>query len=391
MTTRSLITRRLFVSLASLTLLALSAPAPGQATVSQGAAVRAQLGELLDSMERAVLSGEIEGYLWHLDMSDAVFAQEQKNWAADLEKRAPETFEITLSDEDLHVEGNSATVEMQMTWNMPDSKRRQVTFPARFTRGAMEDEPGAWKYAGENWEHALGEHVVALYLDGLQDHGQVVVDVWPEVWSSVNERFGVAPEDAAKEPAQQVKLYKSMAHLQASIFLSYADEHGSLGGWNEPGESIKAMARGRPSKGGQRTLLSHEYGHVRTFLLGPEANAMPWWLLEGLAEFASEPFAQTRRYSEGAVKRYAQNETLAPWNEIADFEKTPKQYIGHVYRQGHHMVMFVTDTFGDEKRTQWARLMAQGKSLDEATREALGISFKELDHNWRESLKDDGL
>lgn len=389
--TGRLMTCRLFVaSLAASGLLIPLAPAMGQASVDGSASVRAELVELLDTMERAVLEGEIEGYLWHVDMTDAVFAQEQKNWAADLGTRVPETFQLELGGDFAFMNDREATIELSMTWNMPGSKRRQVKHPVRFKQSAIEGEASAWKYAGEYWEQSKGEHVVALYLRGSEDHGAVVVDVWPELYASVNERFGVSEEDAASEPAQQVKLYNSTAHLQASIFLSYADEHGSLGGWNEPGESIKALARGRPSPRKLRTLLAHEYGHVRTFLMGSKASEMPWWLLEGLAEFASEPFARTRLQSEAALRRYVANETIAPWDAIADFENTPGQYIRNVYRQGHHMVMFVTDEFGDDERTAWARLMAQGHTLDEATREVLGMSFEELDQRWRKALRDDG-
>ena len=393
MIARTLMTHRLFVaSLATLGLLTCLAPAMGQASVDRSASVQAELVELLDSMERAVLEGEIEGYLWHVDMTDAVFVQEQKNWAADLGTRVPETFELEFGGDIALVNDLEATIELSMTWNMPGTKRRQVKYPVRFKQSAIEGETSAWKYAGEYWEQSKGEHVVALYLRGSEDHGAVVVDEWPELYASVNERFGVSEEDAASEPAQQVKLYSSMAHLQASIFLSYADEHGSLGGWNEPGESIKAMARRRLSRRRLVTLLSHEYGHVRTFLMGSKANEMPWWLLEGFAEFASEPFARTslRLQSEAALRRYVANETIAPWDAITDFESTPGQYIGHVYRQGHHMVMFVADEFGDDKRTAWARVMAKGKTLDEATREVLGMSFAELDEKWRASLQDDG-
>lgn len=62
------LTRRHFgVSLVSLALLALAPAAIGQANVSRSTAVRSELVELLDSMERAVLAAEIEDYLAHID------------------------------------------------------------------------------------------------------------------------------------------------------------------------------------------------------------------------------------------------------------------------------------------------------------------------------------
>lgn len=376
-----MLTRRLFL-VASLLLVALiPAPARAQAQADASARVERGLARLLDSMEAAVLAGDPDACLAFSDLSEDVFAQEQRNWAADLEEHAPETFELDLGNEAPQLDGDDAVATLTMTWNMPEQKRRQVSFPARFTRG-----DDGWKYAGENWNRVEGELILALHADGLDEAARLVAQVWPEVQRSVNEQFGITPDDGLLDHAQQVKLYRSMAHLQASIYLSYADEHGGLAGWNEPGESIKMIARGRLSAERLRPLLSHEYGHVCAFAFGPSANKMPWWLLEGLAEAASEPFSRTRRMSEGAMRRFAAQDNLAPWESIADFENTPRQFRFHVYRQGHHMVMYVDEQFGLDRRNQWARAQARGQSLDQATRGAFGISFEELDRRWREAL-----
>ena len=363
-------TRRLFL-VASLLLVALiPAHARAQAQADASTHVERGLARLLDSMEVAVLAGNPDACLALSDLSEDVFAQEQRNWAADLDKHAPETFELELGDEIALVNESEATIELTMTWNMPERKRRRVSFPARFTRG-----DDGWKYAGEHWSRVEGDLILALHADGLDEAARLVAEVWPEVRRSVNEQFGITPDDGLLDHTQQVKLYGSMAHLQASIHLSYADEHGGLAGWNEPGESIKMIARGRLSADRLRPLLSHEYGHVCAFAFGPSANTMPWWLLEGLAEAASAPYSRTRRMSE------------APWRSIADFENTPPEFAHHVYRQGHHMVMYVDEQFGLDRRNQWARAQARGQSLDEATRGALGISFQELDRRWRETLQ----
>ena len=375
-------TRRLFL-VASLLLVALiPAHARAQAQADASTHVERGLARLLDSMEVAVLAGNPDACLALSDLSEDVFAQEQRNWAADLDKHAPETFELELGDEIALVNESEATIELTMTWNMPERKRRRVSFPARFTRG-----DDGWKYAGEHWSRVEGDLILALHADGLDEAARLVAEVWPEVRRSVNEQFGITPDDGLLDHTQQVKLYGSMAHLQASIHLSYADEHGGLAGWNEPGESIKMIARGRLSADRLRPLLSHEYGHVCAFAFGPSANTMPWWLLEGLAEAASAPYSRTRRMSEGVMRRVAARDNIAPWRSIADFENTPPEFAHHVYRQGHHMVMYVDEQFGLDRRNQWARAQARGQSLDEATRGALGISFQELDRRWRETLQ----
>ncbi len=47
----------------------------------------------------------------------------------------------------------------------------------------------------------------------------------------------------------------------------------------------------------------------------------------------------------------------------------------------------VSLTSGREKRNAWIRAMSNSKTLDEATREMFGLTFDELDAQWRESLK----
>ena len=53
----------------------------------------------------------------------------------------------------------------------------------------------------------------------------------------------------------------------------------------------------------------------------------------------------------------------------------------------NHMLKFITDSFGQTTRNNWVRTMAKGASLDEATREVLGMSFEELDRRWHEALE----
>jgi hypothetical protein len=46
----------------------------------------------------------------------------------------------------------------------------------------------------------------------------------------------------------------------------------------------------------------------------------------------------------------------------------------------------VSDRWGRSGRNRWMIGMSTGKTLDQATREAFGIGFSELDELWRASL-----
>jgi hypothetical protein len=74
---------------------------------------------------------------------------------------------------------------------------------------------------------------------------------------------------------------------------------------------------------------------------------------------------------------------------MADFRKTEKKWMTHVYKQGHHMHGYISEKWGRAGRNSWLRAMANGKTIDEATKEVMGMPFSDLDAQWRASLTED--
>lgn len=387
-------------------------------------------------MERAVLAGDQPGYLKLVWAEDATLFKEQTNWAKDLALHLPSEFSLAIQEPTPEApaddgasgdqkdpkdnkdrkqtpepifddEAGIARFEMVMKWTMPKLGRegsdltRTVSFPTVFRAKA-----GQWFYAGEDWVEIRSPAHPRPAADradapvssapnlcrcfaGFEDVGHTVVDVLPEVRAHVDAGF-----ENANPGTQEVKIYASMRHLQASIYLSYVD---GLSGWNEPGEAIKLLASNKSGAEGLRTLLAHEYGHVATFLFGPKASDMPWWILEGVAELSAEKFAAERASNRGdkvqpgqdaanTVSRWAKRGRLAPWDKISDFRSTPREFSPHVYKQGQHMLGFISERFGRKSRNTWLRSLAQGAALDPATQAALGLSFADLANQWRASL-----
>lgn len=426
------------------------------ATRADQPAIRA----VLDHMERAVLAGDVEGYLRHVATDDPVFLKEQQNWAADLKLHKPVEFWFTIGQPDAPAPAaqdpkaapsepgdakpadpaqpqheppaphefatDRARFTLLMSWRMDESvggaaaKLREVKYPVEFARAGDQ-----WKYRGEIWgrvdrapDPATGfEGVRVYYAPGLKPSAEAVAEVMPAVRKHVDALF-----DLHIKRVQEVKLYGSMLHLQASIYLSYKD---GLGGWNEPHESVKILQRGRPRPDGLKNLLGHEYGHVATFEVFPDSNKAPWWLLEGFADFAAghvrameapsedvvppddapkdagadKPAAAKAaakpailsggpgKAAERMVINWFKSDKLADWAEITDFRSTPGHLSGHVYKQGEHFVRWFSRHFGDTSRNRWLRLQGEGKSLDDASKAVTSKSFGELDQMWRESIK----
>jgi len=340
---------------------------------------RTELETLLASMSREVLKGDAEAYLKLIDPRDPCFVAEQTYWANDLKKFPALAFEQKL--EDIKADGPDAAVgKLTWTWKVKkgegEPKERTVTFDARFTKADQ-----GWRYAGEHWlrrESKESNNVLVLFQPGFEELADGICEVFPEVRAHVEEGFGI------KVPrVQEVKLYASMKHLQAGICLSYTD---GLGGWNEPGESIRQLVRKKQTGKESMTVLAHEFGHVCTFELGNKSNEMPWWVLEGVAELSSEHFAKSRERNDHQIRRMKEKGRLAEWKDLTTFGEVTGENYGKVYSQGHHMLGFISQSMGREKRVAWLRKMATGSTLDEATKSELGMSFAELDAKWRDSL-----
>lgn len=326
---------------------------------------------LLRAMERAVLAKDAGAYMTLVDTADAEFVQEQRYFANDFVRAGPDEFALTVGP--LTTSDGSATGELTMVWRMPGKKERTVGWDARFV-----EHDGSWRYAGETWERFEAPGVIVMHDPGLDELAKLTAEAFAVVRGHVEELFELTDTPQPKH-TQKIKIYGNMAHLQASICLAYEQ---SLGGWNEPGESIKLLASRRTSPKQLQSLLAHEYGHCCTFVLGEKANNMPWWTLEGVAELAAEKYGRGGP-PHSQVQQWHTRKQLADWADITDFHTTKPSMGGFVYSQGHHMVWYIKETHTAAKLNQWLRAMSRGLTIDEATKEVLGMDFATLDANWR--------
>ena len=344
---------------------------------------------VLKSMQDAVLAGKGEDYLRHVAQDDPNFRKEQENWAKDLKDHTPIAFTLAIADapgRETNFTEESAKFELIMSWTMAGlgdaggNLTRTTSYPVRFAKDA---ESGAWLYHGERWivlegtdtpgDARASHEARAMYLEGYEDVAKLIVEVLPEVRDRVHEGF-----ELSVNRVQEVKVYPTMRHLQASIYLSYVDP---LSGWNEPKESIKLVVSPKAGKRSLKTLLAHEYAHVATFEMGEKATDAPWWVLEGVADLAAESFGGGT--ADWQVINWAKRDRLEAWENLSDFRSVPSELHGHVYKQGQHMLGYISERFGRSMRNLWLRALAAGQSVEDASKNVLGISFAALDADWR--------
>jgi len=346
------------------------------ASTSVDPSARFAIESMLRDLATACMAGDTDGYMKHVSQGDREFLNEQWYFARDLAKKPASECQWTISE--LNFNNHRATGLLTIEWTMLGAKPRSVSFDVAFEQLPAE-ESGVWRYAGETWKRHEAPGVLVLFDPQFKELPARVADAFLHVRSHVEAGFLLTNKQLSTR-TQKLKLYKTMKHLQASICLSYVD---GLSGWNEPGESIKLLAREQSTPKSLHYLIAHEYGHVATFELGPKANEIAWWILEGVAELSAESWGTT---SQGIVSAWATHGRLAPWEEITNFETVRPKWRGHVYSQGHHMLGYISESFGREKRVAWLSALAAGATLDSATFEQLKLTFEQLDRNWRASL-----
>lgn len=344
-----------------------------------------RVNQVIDAMEAAIDKADIGAYMALVDPTDPVFATEQRAWIADLQTHPVEDVEINIAwNEPVRLqEDGSAIAPIEITWHIVGEELdRHFAYQALFE--PMGASNGQWIFAGRAWDVFVDEiNGVRVYSDAIhEDLAHLAANRVEYLRDTIAENMGF--EYSTGEPKEVVvKIYPDMSSLQASIYLSYTDH---LSGWNEPGESIKILGRDDFTVKQLDPLLAHEIGHAVSFEFGPEINNAPWWTLEGIAEVAAGLFRDSWEAKNKRMVHLAKTDDLRDWSLLADFRGEANNHAMYVYLQGWSMIDYIDRIHGLDQRNAWFKSLAGGASLDQATRAVMGISFDQLDQEWRRSL-----
>ncbi|WP_216325197.1 basic secretory family protein [Deinococcus aestuarii] len=333
--------------------------------------------ELAQALQQAARAGDAAAYR-NLLAPSGTFTVEGANFAADLARRTPADVTYTFSE--LGQEGSRADVSLTLTWTrVPEGRgpsegqASRVTLPVQLVRVGE-----VWRYAGEAFIPVKTEtgSLLALRVPGLPERVSPLAPLLPRAAQEVKNVLGLpVPPDAV------VKVYPDSPSLSASVYLSLPP----VAGWNEPGEAIKLVMPGGTAaevEGATLRVLTHEFTHLAVGLAaGPGRDKrIPWWLHEGLANFAARTFVTERGWQawQSRVNGYARSGWV-PLGELADFPNVPEARWDNAYRQGLGVVEYLAATRGKEGPWQLARAFAQTGESDAAARGAGFSSFAALE------------
>ncbi len=356
-----------------------SVPLPEHATESR------RVHQLVDAMQSAIDRLDIGAYMALIDPADPVLITEHRAWFADLSAHPVDDLTMDIdADEPIQLDADgSVLATLRIRWQVPsEGKPRAYALPARFE--PIGTPNGQWHFVGRAWDVALHDTPgVRVYSDAKHESiARMALERAPILRERIAQDMGVDPAGGNLHEVV-VKIFPRMSELQASIYPSYTDP---LGGWNEPGESIKILGRDELPQERLDPLLAHEIGHAVSFEFGPEIINAPWWTLERIAEVAAGLFRDSWERKNTRIARMAQRDDLREWNLLADFRGEANNHAMHVYLQGWSMIDYIDRTYSKTTRNAWFTRLAHGETLEQATRAVIGIGFDELDAQWQEEL-----
>jgi len=346
-----------------------------------------RVSEVVASMQSAIERLDSGAYMAQINPSDPVLATEHRAWFAELSVAPVENLRIEIDpNTEILLENNGSIIApIVYTWQVPsEDNPRRYDMPARFA--PIGTPHGQWHFIGRAWDIAITNTPgVRIYCD--EEHADIAnmaSERVPVLRDAIAKDMGIDPNGGDLHEVV-VKIYPKMRELQASIYPSYT---AGISGWNEPGESIKILGRDKMKQDRLDPLLAHEIGHAVSFEYGPQINLAPWWTLEGIAEVAAGLFRDSWERKNQRIASLAQTNNLRDWNLLADFKGEAVNHGMHVYLQGWSMIDYIDRTFGKDARNAWFIQLGHGDTLDQASREVLGLPFDQLDTQWRASLQE---
>ncbi len=332
--------------------------------------------DTLEQRARAVLARDQEAFLATVDPENRVLYWEETHWFEDLEEYPADEF--AYESQLISLDGDQATVELTVRYNVPNLEGRRVplTYRARFVRAGEH-----WLCSDVDFLEQHSEHFVlkyenpqyALYADRMladaeRAYDQVTTDL-----------------EADPQTPIEIKLYHQSDLSRFSIYMSMF----RITGWNEPGESIKLNISGREQllSGGAARVIAHELTHAALFAKGVQHGA----LHEGTAEYEAIRFdpqrgnVKVRKYRQEVYDLVRSKRPLTV-EDLDDWRAVDPEDLSLFYSVGWDAVTYFRQRFGRETFLEWLRLLATDTSFQEAFGQATRMAFTDFDAEWRKSV-----
>jgi hypothetical protein len=233
-----------------------------------------------------------------------------------------------------------------------------------------------WSDDRYEWTELAGPHVTVYAYAGDPAFHQEILDSAERTVTNLTEAYGTEPEQRIRVWAYANKddLYGALAPNSEPWIAgaAYPGLHVIMA-ILPPGD-VNEVARVVPHE------ISHQVLHQAT---DNPFNAPPQWLDEGLATYWQES-GRDRFYSH-ALELAARGQ-VPPLRTLNGQFPYDRDGALASYALSLSAVMYILDTWGDEGMSRLLDTFPEGVTYEDAVQVGLGISFDELDRQWREDL-----
>jgi hypothetical protein len=258
-------------------------------------------------------------------------------------------------------------VDVQYRWRITEEDGDVVETP---------EQTLLWADDRYDWTPLSGPNVTVYTYDATPDFQQAILDAAERTIASLADAYGTELEQPVR-----VWAYADKEDLYGA--LAPNSEQWIAGAAYPPLHVIMAVLPPGDYDEVKR-VVPHEISHQVLYQATDNPfSSPPQWLNEGLAVYWQES-GRDRFYSY-ALEIAATGEVppLRTLNGIFPYDRGGATAS---YAFSLSAVMYILDTWGDEGMSKLLATFPEGITYEDAIEQGLGISFDELDRQWREDL-----
>jgi hypothetical protein len=242
-------------------------------------------------------------------------------------------------------------------------------------------------------EKVEGDHFVYYVYPWSKDINSEVMELMEQARTVVEQKLGKVPNT---KPSVYVRPIFGVGGIESANVLAYYDRN-SRGGDRIIIYTPESYIFGfyDPAAGWQKELeatLTHEYTHLANHRAFTPLARMSDWMVEGLAEYVSDPNAARNR----GVPLAVQSDKIIPIIDTSgQVNKQDLQHltildqdVGLAYGLAATIVDYINEKYGGMEG--WWNFVAtydKAQNLDKALQDSFGITYEQFDQDWRAWLK----
>ena len=258
-------------------------------------------------------------------------------------------------------------IDVQYRWRITEADGDIVETP---------EQTLSWFDDRYDWTPLSGPNVTVYTYDADPNFQQAILDAAERTVSNLAESYGTELDQPVR-----VWAYADKEHLYGA--LAPNSEPWIAGAAYPPLHVIMVvLPPGNYDEVGR--VVPHEISHQVLYQATKNAfSSPPQWLDEGLATYWQES-GRDRFYSH-ALELAATGE-VPPLRTLNGTFPYDREGATASYAFSLSAVMYILDTWGDEGMSKLLATFSEGITHEDAIEKGLGITFDELDRQWREDL-----